>query len=427
MEGGRSLLRDRDFRLVAGSVGLSAMGDWIAIVALGLQIQERTESGLVVALLWMCLFGPSVAVAGHAGLLVDRFETSRLLAVIACAGVVVSIALALAGSVALILALTVLLGIVFAIAQPSEFALVPLLSGEKRVQEANGQVETFRYVGFAAGPLLGGLIVSQWGPEAAMLVNAGTFAGVAVAALSLGVRRRPPTADEASQPRARDGVQFLFRDRLLALVMTVAFVSLLFMSAVWVAELFFIKETLSMGDTAFGLFMTTWTVGMMLGAMVLARRVAAVAIASVGLLAATIQGLSLALPVLWLSFGFLLACSFAGGLAHGVKNVMFRTLIHVRVPERLHGRAFAAYNGIRNGAELGAFAAGGFLVTAIGPLGTLAFAGGLSALAGLVGLIWLLRMNRGWVPAGPVGPPLSTIDASPATPEAAPVSEATST
>ena len=70
------------------------------------------------------------------------------------------------------------------------------------------------------------------------------------------------------------------------------------------------------------------------------------------------------------------------GSAHGVKNVMFRSLIHVRVPERLHGRAFAAYNGIRNGAELGAFAAGGLLVAAIGPAGTLAYAGGLSALAG---------------------------------------------
>jgi MFS family permease len=427
MEGRRSLLRDRDFRLVAGSVGLSAMGDWIAIVALGLQIQERTESGLVVALLWMCLFGPSVAVAGHAGLLVDRFETSRLLAAIACGGVAVSVALALAGSVPLILALTALLGVVFAIAQPAEFALVPLLSGEDRVQEANGHVETFRYVGFALGPLLGGLIVSGWGPEVAMLVNAGTFAGVALAALSLRIRRRARAEDGESEPRARDGVQFLFRDRLLALVMTVAFVSLLFMSAVWVAELFFIKETLEMGDTAYGLFMTTWTVGMMIGAMVLARRVAAVAIASVGLLAATIQGLSLALPVLWLSFAFLLACSFAGGLAHGVKNVMFRTLIHVRVPGRLHGRAFAAYNGIRNGAELGAFAAGGFLVTAIGPLGTLAFAGGLSALAGLVGLIWLLRMHRGWVPAGPVGPPVEALDAPPATPQAATASESAST
>ena len=83
---------------------------------------------------------------------------------------------------------------------------------------------------------------------------------------------------------------------------------------------------------------------------------------------------------------------------------MFRSLIHVRVPNHLHGRAFAAYNGIRNSAELGAFAAGGFLVVAIGARGTLAYAGGLSALAGLVGLLTLLRMYRGWVPTGPVGP-----------------------
>ena len=58
--------------------------------------------------------------------------------------------------------------------------------------------------------------------------------------------------------------------------------------------------------------------------------------------------------------GFFLACSFVGGLGHGVKNVMFRSLIHVRVPDRLHGRAFAAYNGIRNGAELGALHAASY-------------------------------------------------------------------
>ena len=82
---------------------------------------------------------------------------------------------------------------------------------------------------------------------------------------------------------------------------------------------------------------------------------------------------------------------------------MFRSLIHMHVPDRLHGRAFAAYNGIRNSAELGAFAAGGLLVTAIGPRGTLACAGGLSALAGIVGLLLLLRRNRGWVPTAPIG------------------------
>jgi hypothetical protein len=154
--------------------------------------------------------------------------------------------------------------------------------------------------------------------------------------------------------------------------------------------------------------LSIWTMGMALGAMLLSRRVAVGAVAAVGLIAAATQGAALALPALWLSFVFFLACSFLGGLAHGLKNVMFRSLIHVRVPDVLHGRAFAAYNGIRNTAELGAFAAGGLLVAAIGARGTLAYAGGLSALAGVIGVIALLRMNRGWVPTGPVGPPISS-------------------
>ena len=37
------LLGDRGFCLVAGSVGLSAFGDWVEIVALGLQIKELLE------------------------------------------------------------------------------------------------------------------------------------------------------------------------------------------------------------------------------------------------------------------------------------------------------------------------------------------------------------------------------------------------
>jgi hypothetical protein len=62
----RGLFRDRDFRLVAGSVGLSALGDWVAIVALGLHVKEMTDSGFAVAALWVC--------PGHVGLLVDRIE-----------------------------------------------------------------------------------------------------------------------------------------------------------------------------------------------------------------------------------------------------------------------------------------------------------------------------------------------------------------
>ena len=401
----KSLLRERDFLIVSSAVGLSAMGDWVAITGLGLHIEEMTGSGYAVAALWICLFGPSVAVAGHAGLLVDRVEATRLLALVSAIGAAGALALAFVDSTAAVLALTAALGVVFALMSPAEFSLVPPLAGD-RIQEANGHVETFRYIGFGVGPALGGLLFAVGGLELAMLVDAATFAVVALAALSLKIRRRPEelSAEDAT-PRARDGISYLFRDRTLALVMVVAFVSLLFMSAVWVGEIFFVKDELGGSDTQYGLFLSVWTVGMAVGALVLSRRVAAGAVAAVGLAAAAIQGAGLALPTLWLTFGFFLACAFVGGVGHGVKNVMFRSLIHVRIPERQHGRAFAAYNGIRNGAELGAFAAGGVLVAAIGPTGTLAYAGGLSALAGLVGLLALVRMNRGWVPSGPVGPP----------------------
>jgi Major Facilitator Superfamily len=401
---GGNLLRNRDFALVAGSVGLSALGDWVAIVALALHVKEMTDSGFAVAALWICLFGPSVAVAGHAGLLVDRHEATRLLAGISALGAVVAAVLGFTTGTAPVLALTALLGVVFAVSQPAEFALVPPLAG-RRIQEANGHVETARYIGFGIGPVLGGVLFSLGGLELAMLVDAATFAAVACAALALRVRRDPGELQESERaPRARDGIVFLFGDRVLSVAMFVAFASLLFMSAVWVGELFFIEDVLGKGDLAYGLMLSIWTVGMALGAMLLSRRVAAGAVAATGLAAVAVQGAGLALPALWLSFGFFLACSFMGGLAHGLKNVMFRSLIHVRVPDRLHGRAYAAYNGIRNTAELGAFAAGGLLVSAIGARGTLAYAGGLSALAGLVGLLVLLRMQRGWVPTGPVGP-----------------------
>jgi Na+/melibiose symporter-like transporter len=416
-----SLFRDRDFRLVAGSVGLSALGDWVAIVALGLHVKELTDSGFAVAALWVCLFGPSVAVAGHVGLLVDRIEATRLLAGVSAIGALAAGVLAFSSALVPVLVLTAALGVVFATSQPAEFSLVPPLAGDDRIQEANGHIETARYLGFGIGPLLGGLLFAAGGLELAMLVDAATFALVALAALSLRVRRRPKElADGERSPRARDGIAFLFRDRVLALVMTVAFASLLFMSAVWVAELFFVEDVLGRGDLAYGAMLSIWTVGMALGAMLISRRVAPIAVAAAGLVAAATQGAALALPAIWLSFTFFLACSLLGGLAHGLKNVMFRSLIHVRVPDHLHGRAFAAYNGIRNSAELGAFAAGGLLVATIGARGTLAYAGGLSALAGALGLLALLRMYGGWVPTGPVGPPIDFAGGSSEPPGPAP-------
>ena len=103
------------------------------------------------------------------------------------------------------------------------------------------------------------------------------------------------------------------------------------------------------------------------------------------------------------------AMYFVGGIGHGLKNVASRTLIHVRVAPERHGRAFAAWNGVRNAAELGALAVGGVVVGALGVRETLWLAGGLSALAGVVGLVVLVG-RRGRAPevepsAGTIGSP----------------------
>ena len=84
---------------------------------------------------------------------------------------------------------------------------------------------------------------------------------------------------------------------------------------------------------------------MVAGAVGLASRVPAACCAGAVLVAVAVQGLGLGLPTLWLVLPFMLLATAVGGIGHGVKNVLVRTLIHERVPERLRGRAYAPTTG----------------------------------------------------------------------------------
>jgi len=371
--------------LLTAAILLSALGDFLAVIPLALHLQHDSGSGIVVAGLFIALWTPVALLAAPAGLLVDRFDPRRTLIAVSLAQAVVAAGLAFAGSTVEILALTALLGCGVAVANPAEFALVPAVADETRLKAANGRIESARYLGYTLGPLLGGALAASGGTHVALLIDAASFAVVALVALVL--RPRPaPARDHADLGRARDGIVFLLRDRVLALVISVAFVSLLFMTASATAEVFFATDVLGAGDLGYGVLMTAWTAGMVLGAITLPRRVPAAAAATVALVAIAVQGAGLALPTLWLSVGFAAAAYVVGGSAQGLKNVLIRTLIHERVPERLHGRAYAAYNGLRNGAELVALAGGGLLVSAIGARWTLLLAGALPVLAALAGL-----------------------------------------
>jgi hypothetical protein len=385
--------RPRDLRLVAAAIAISAIGDWVAVLTLAFRTSEQWH-GFGVSALLIALWSPVALLSGHVGLLVDRLETRSVAIAAALAQGAIAVALAFStSSVPAILGLTVLLGAGAAVGQSAEFALVPLLAGPRSIARANGLVESARSVGFIVGPLIGGVLAAGAGTRPALLADAATFVLIAVAQVTIAPRRRVEHPRGAS-PRARDGLQLIFTGRTLAAAMGAGALTLVFMSASIPGDFVYTREDLHRGALAMGVVLTAWALGLMVASVTVAPRVPAHAVALFALAAAIVQGLAKFVAPFWMVLGFLVACYVVGGMAHGVKNTLFRTLIHQNVEPARHGQAFAAYNGLRNGAELIALAAGGGLTALVGGSGTLQIAGGAAAAAGLAGVL-LLSSGRG--------------------------------
>lgn len=383
----------RDVRLLVTAVGLSAVGDFLVWVPLALHVEATTGSAFAVAAFFFALFGPSVALAGFAGRLADRVENARLLMLISLAQAVAAAALAFStGSLAAILALSALLGAGTALTRPPESALIPAAAGE-HVGMANGLVESARYGGMTAGPVLGGLLAAAGALELALLLDALSFVAVAACARALHARRDPRTLTRAAgdSGRLRDGARHLTGDRVLSVTLAAAIGSLAFFSMSIAAEVIYVKDDLGAGDSAYGLIMATWFGGMVAGALAVSHRVPVAWHAAGALAAIAIQGAGIA----GATAGATLVSAFAGfavgGAAHGVKNVLLRTLIHERVPAAAMGRAFAAYDGARNAAELTALAAAGIVVSVLGCEVALMLAGGIPLAIGAVALLLVGR------------------------------------
>jgi MFS family permease len=155
------------------------------------------------------------------------------------------------------------------------------------------------------------------------------------------------------------------------------------------AEVFYVKDVLHANDTAYAALFAAWMAGMVAGAVALPQRVPKPAMAAVALIALAVQGAGMAGQTIVLALPAAFAGYVVGGIGHGLKNALIRTVIADRVPNSAHGRAFAAYNAARNAAEVGALAGGGLLVAGLGARDALVVAGlgpVVAACAGLVAL-----------------------------------------
>ncbi len=376
----------RDLRLLAGATAISAAGDLILVVVLSLRVHDLTGSGFAVAALFAALMGPIALLASPAGKLVDRMETRRLLALVSVAQAVVAAGLVFADGLAAILPLAALLGAGAALAGPAEASLVPVVARD--LAKANGWVESARYAGFTAGPLIAGALTAAGGTRVALAVNAASFAAVAIGAALIHARRPPagvPVTATASRPEGAFALLLADPDVRAAVLAAVA--GLLFISASMTVEVFYVRDVVHAGGAGYALVFAAWTAGMVAGALAVAPRMRT-ALATGAMLALALQGAGMAAAACWAVLAWVMAGYLVGGVGHGVKNVLMRTLIQERVAKDKHGRAFAAYGAVRNTAELGALGLGGVMVAALGAQPALLVAGLGPVVAGLAGLAY---------------------------------------
>ncbi len=383
----------RDLGLLAAAALVSAAGDLAAVSALAVHLQRETGSGIVVAALFVANWLALALGAPWGGALADRLDARKLL--------------------------------VRRFARPGRGRRRARRHdgdrGRARARGAarrrrgrrrpggvrprgrdrdrgggdagvvNARVETARNLGYVLGPLAGAGCVAAAGVGAALLLDAASFAIVAIAALALRVRRRPALG--AAKPRARDGIALLAGDRTLRIAVAALVGSLLAMSASISADVFF-AAGLGHGSWGLALLLTCWTAGMTAGSLAAAPRIPPRLLAAAAVTAAGAQGAGkLGAAAIGLFLPALLFYAL-GGAAHGMKNVAARTLIHERIHESAHGRAFAAYAALRNGAELAALAFGGILVDAAGGRGTLAVSGAATVAVAALGLAVLFSRER---------------------------------
>jgi len=395
-------MRSSDFRLLALSNGLSSLGDELALVALTIKVFELSDgSGIAVSAVLLAGIVPLVVFAPLAGLVVDRTETTGTLALASAAQALIAVGLAFAEPVWLVVALSFLLGSAASIASPAVFAIVPTAVDEDDLTEANANMETVRYVGMVAGPLiaggLAGALGADRGTRAALLLDAITFLVITSAAAALTVRRMPEPvpAEGRSKGEARRGFAFIGRDRVLLIGVATVAATVLFATMDNVAEVFFANDPalLNAGNWGYGALAAVWLLGMVVGAGLIARRLPQERLAPAVLLSSITGGAAVAIAASFPHIALALAMFAVGGVSNGVASVSMRSLIHHRVPDQLRGRVFAAYFGLAFAGQLAATALGGVLISALPSSRDVLLVGGVGGpLIGLIGLAWFAAL-----------------------------------
>ncbi len=386
----RSLGRHRNYRLFFTGQLVSVAGTWMQNIALAWLVIELSGSPLAVGALAFCRFVPFLVLGLVAGVVVDRFDTRRLLVATQGAAMVVSIALAavtFAGVATLpvVYALAALGGLVLVFDAPGRQTLTFQMVGHDELQNAVALNSGLFNASRVIGPALAGLLIAVTGTGVCFVVNAVSFLSVLVALRLMRedefyeVEKRPETKVVAG---IREGVAWAVRAPVPRVVLVVVTVVSTVGFNFHVLVPLLASQTLHVGAGTFGILSAAFGLGALVGALATATLREASPRAFVG----GAIGFSLAMLGLALVHGVTAALVLLLGL--GVCFSLFtasaNALVQLSSPPHLRGRVMSLY--------LFAFAGlapvGGLVAGWLAQEGGTPLAFGVAGAAGLVAITW---------------------------------------
>lgn len=346
---------------------ISFSGDVLAQVALVVLAARQANAAMAVSLLLLAqtvpwLLGPL------AGIIADRTTLRRLM--LACelgqGLLVAAIAIAappFAVTLALVAGMT-LLATIFSLTSRSALPrLVPTL----RLGDANALLRLGANVSRVAGPAAAGLLLAAaFGLPLVLLLDALSFV-LSALLLSRLPPLEPTPATQGEKPDGiavslRDGLHYLLRHPLARAVTLALFLVTLFVALDNVGLVFLAERTLGGGTAGYGLTLTGYGLGMVVGPLLLLRLAAKLRPAAMLLAGIAIMGLGTALCGLAPSLGTAVALQGVVGIGNGFENVATDTLLQGSVSRDLLGRVLGIAYAAPYAALLLTYSAGGALL-----------------------------------------------------------------
>ena len=332
-------------RLLAGEF-VSGIGDWLYLVAVLVVVYADSNSPVLLGIVGAARILPYVLLSVPAGIVADRFDRRMVLLVTDVARGILMLVLVAAVIVEaptlVIVAVSILAACFSTFFGPAIAALVPTIVEERDLGIANSAWATLDNVAFIVGPALAGILLASGGLEFAFLLNAVSFAVVAVVLWRLPIPDAPTSAsasEDAAEPTPTAGWRDLVRPLAGPFILdsTTSIVG----GGLGVLTVVIAIDVLHAGDAGTGYLNAAIGVGGVVagvaGGALLARRL------SVPLL---LGGLAGGVGLAWLALtGDLLTAMLAIGVAVAgllLLDVVNTTLIQRIVPDALRGRAVGA-------------------------------------------------------------------------------------